>query len=187
MPALSLCGAFASAGYGVFEWTVNSPPPPEPVIIRPAAAPFTLNQVLKVIARKHGVRQGFVRSIIAAESAFRQDVVSPRGAVGLMQLMPDTARDMGVDPTVAEQNVEGGTKYVRWLIGRYGSSGPGLERAIAAYNAGPGTVDKYKGIPPFRETRDYVKRVLTYYRQFERVSNRAKPAALSAALDLTAD
>ena len=123
--------------------------------------------MVRVLARKHGVPQSFVKSIIAAESQFDQAAISPRGAIGLMQLMPETAEELGVDPTIAEQNVEGGTRYLRWLLTRYRNSKNQLQRAVAAYNAGPGNVDKYRGIPPFRETRDYVKRVMAYYKQYE--------------------
>lgn len=181
VPAVCLCGAMTIAGLGAFERTLAflNPPPPEPATIQPAPPPFGLDQIVRIIARKHGVKQGFVKSIIAAESAGHQEAISPRGAIGLMQLMPDTARDLGIDPAIAEQNVEGGTKYLHWLLKRYANSRNGLERAIAAYNAGPGNVDKYKGIPPFQETRDYVKRVMGYYKQFGGVQkNRTWTTAL---------
>jgi soluble lytic murein transglycosylase-like protein len=169
VPAACLCGAMTIAGLGVFERTLAflSPSPPKPAATLPTPPPFHLDQIVRVMARKHGVRQGFIKSIIAAESAGHQEVISPRGAIGLMQLMPDTARDLGIDPAILEQNVEGGAKYLEWLLRRYESQRNGLERAIAAYNAGPGNVDKYRGIPPFRETRDYVRRVLAFYRKFE--------------------
>lgn len=152
-------------------------PPPDPVLTGMAPPPFSLRQVVRAMARKHNVDEQFVRSIIAAESGFRQEVVSHAGAIGLMQLMPDTARDLGVDPSIPEQNVEGGAKYLGWLLNRYRNNRDGLQRAIAAYNAGPGNVDKYRGIPPFQETRQYVKRVLTYYDSFE---GRKKPAVRMA-------
>jgi len=114
-------------------------------------------------AANEGVPPALVKAVIAAESAFRSDAVSHKGAQGLMQLMPDTAEQMGVEnPFEPDQNVRGGTSYLRGLIDRYGDLG----RALAAYNAGPSVVDRYGGIPPFQETRDYVDRVLTYYRRY---------------------
>jgi hypothetical protein len=114
-------------------------------------------------AALEGVPAALVKAVIAAESAFDSQAVSHKGAQGLMQLMPDTAARMGVDnPFEPAQNVRGGTTYLRAMIDRYGD----LSRALAAYNAGPTAVDRYGGIPPYRETRDYVARVLTYYRRY---------------------
>jgi soluble lytic murein transglycosylase len=104
-----------------------------------------------------------VKAVIAAESNFDPAAVSRRGAQGLMQLMPETAAALGVaDPLQPLENVRAGTRYLRLMIDRYGD----LERALAAYNAGPTVVDHYGGIPPYPETRDYVQRVLTYYRHY---------------------
>jgi len=114
-------------------------------------------------AASEGVPPALVKAVIAAESQFRSDAVSRKGAQGLMQLMPETAEQMGVEnPFEPAQNVRGGTSYLRSMIDRYGDLG----RALAAYNAGPSVVDRYGGIPPFDETRDYVDRVLTYYRRY---------------------
>jgi soluble lytic murein transglycosylase-like protein len=124
--------------------------------------------MIQAAARKHKVRPALVRSIVAAESAFNANAVSPRGAIGLMQLMPATAELYGADPLVPEQNIDAGTQYLGALIQKYGRQRNGLKKAIAAYNAGPGTVDRYRGIPPYRETRGYVTRVLSYLRQYER-------------------
>ena len=102
-------------------------------------------------------------AVIAAESLFDSRAVSKKGAQGLMQLMPATAAALGVeDPMVAEQNVNGGVRYLRAMLDRYDD----MSHALAAYNAGPTAVDRYRGIPPYRETRDYVKRVLIYYRHY---------------------
>jgi soluble lytic murein transglycosylase-like protein len=119
-------------------------------------------------AKKHQVPAAFVKSIVAAESNFNCNAVSPRGAIGLMQLMPATAEEYGADPTIPEQNVDAGTHYLRALMDKYGSRRSSLKRVIAAYNAGPGRVDRYHGVPPFRETRAYVVRVLTLLRRYER-------------------
>jgi soluble lytic murein transglycosylase-like protein len=114
-------------------------------------------------ATRQGVPPALVKAVIAAESAFNSQAVSRKGAQGLMQLMPATAASLGVrDAFEPDQNVAGGTSYLRAMIDRYGD----LSRALAAYNAGPKAVDRYGGIPPYRETRAYVDRVLTYYRHY---------------------
>ncbi len=110
-----------------------------------------------------GVPPAIVKAVIHAESAFNASAVSRAGAMGLMQLMPGTARELGVsDPFRAEQNVRGGARYLRHLHDRYGS----WTNTLAAYNAGPTAVDRYQGIPPYAETQQYVRRVLTYYRRY---------------------
>ena len=108
-------------------------------------------------ARLHQVHPDLVKSVIAVESEFDQWAVSSKGARGLMQLMPDTARRLGVaDAFDARQNIFGGTQYLRSLLDQFGGD---LALALAAYNAGPGAVLRYGGIPPYRETRDYVRKV----------------------------
>jgi len=111
----------------------------------------------------HGVPPALVKAVVATESSFNPKAVSAQGAQGLMQLMPATARSLGVvEPLRVEQNLDGGVRYLRSLIDRYGD----WSRALAAYNAGPTAVDRYGGIPPYSETREYVDRVLTYYRRY---------------------
>lgn len=137
----------------------------------PKSNPLPLGQVLSLIttaAAKHNVPAPFVRSIIAAESGFNSEAISPKGAIGLMQLMPETAKQYGADPLKPDENVDAGTHYLRILMDRYHSGRNPLQRVIAAYNAGPGMVDKYRGIPPFRETRGYVVRVLAFMHRFSR-------------------
>lgn len=85
-----------------------------------------------------------------------------------MQLMPETAHQFGVDPTVPEQNIDAGAGYLSWLLQRYADKRDQLRRTIAAYNAGPGAVERYHGVPPFRETRTYVSRVLRLYKVYKR-------------------
>jgi soluble lytic murein transglycosylase len=115
-------------------------------------------------ARANDVPPALVKAVIAAESMFDSEAVSHAGAQGLMQLMPDTARSLGVeDPFRPDENVRGGTEYLRAMLDRYGD----FSRALAAYNAGPRAVDRHQGVPPYRETRDYVRRVLTYYRHYD--------------------
>ena len=128
--------------------------------------------MIKVSAEKHKVRAALVKGIVAAESAFNANAISAKGAVGLMQLMPSTAEQYGVDPLIPEQNIDGGTRYLGVLLQRYKKYRNGMTRAIAAYNAGPGVVDRYRGVPPYKETRGYVTRVLAYMKQFERERGR---------------
>jgi soluble lytic murein transglycosylase len=119
--------------------------------------------LILLTALEHNVSPALVKAVIAAESLFDADAVSHKGAQGLMQLMPTTASALGVsDPFSADQNVRGGVRYLREMLDRYGDMG----RAIAAYNAGPTAVDRYRGIPPYPETRAYVQRVMTYYRHY---------------------
>jgi soluble lytic murein transglycosylase len=119
--------------------------------------------LIGLTAREIDVQPALVKAVIAAESNFDPAAVSRKGARGLMQLMPDTAQQLGVDdPHQPTENVRGGTRYLRSMLDRYGD----LSRAIAAYNAGPTAVDRYGGVPPYPETRDYVNRVLTYYRAY---------------------
>jgi soluble lytic murein transglycosylase-like protein len=112
---------------------------------------------------RHRVDHRLVESLIEMESSFNPSAVSRAGAMGLMQLMPAVARRYGVrDALNAAQNVDAGVRHLRGLILRYGGD---VELALAAYNAGPGAVDKFNGVPPYRETREYVLRVIYRYRQ----------------------
>lgn len=121
-----------------------------------------LIQIVDEIAAAEGVDTFLARAIIQAESAFNYRARSHAGALGLMQLMPATAERFGVtDPFDPRQNISGGVKYLRWLNDYYKGD---LEKVVAAYNAGEGAVNRYKGIPPFRETRAYVPRVLGLFR-----------------------
>jgi soluble lytic murein transglycosylase-like protein len=151
---------------------------PLPVAAPPAEPTKRVNTdaLIRAAAEKHRVPAAFIKSIVAAESNFDCDAISPKGAIGLMQLMPKTAEEYGVDPSIPEQNVDGGTRYLRVLMDRYHRHENSLKRVIAAYNAGPGNVDRYRGVPPFRETRGYVVRVLTFLRQFQREEGRGATA-----------
>ena len=123
-------------------------------------------------AAKYRVPPAFVTSIVAAESNFNCGAISPKGAIGLMQLMPETAQQYGADPTVPAENIDAGTRYLHWLMLRYKNHRMSMQRVIAAYNAGPGVVDRYRGIPPYHETRCYVTRVLNFFKHFQRTHYR---------------
>ena len=123
-------------------------------------------------ARLNGLNVDFVLSIAAVETCFNSRAVSPVGAKGLMQLMPATAKRFGVRSRInARQNVRGGTKYLKFLMKRYKHN---MKHAAAAYNAGEGRVDRYKGVPPYRETRRYVKNVLRVYDKLTKHRNKNK-------------
>ncbi|MCK5814008.1 MAG: lytic transglycosylase domain-containing protein [Cocleimonas sp.] len=127
------------------------------------ARPF--KATIEKYAHKHDLNADFVLAIAAVETCFNSRAVSPVGAKGLMQLMPATAKRFGVrQRSNARQNVSGGTKYLKFLMKRYKHN---MRFAAAAYNAGEGRVDRYKGVPPYRETRRYVKDVLRVYNKLK--------------------
>lgn len=127
-----------------------------------AAAPGGFQAALTEACQRNQLDPSLVRAVIQAESGGDAKAVSKAGAVGLMQLMPETARDLGVqDPRDPAANVAGGTRYLREMLDRFGK----LPEALAAYNAGPGAVERHGGIPPYAETRAYVQRVMQLYGQ----------------------
>jgi hypothetical protein len=131
-------------------------PPAEPALEPPR--PLTIEEIVTAASRRYGLDPDIVLSLIHAESAFNPKAVSPKGAQGLMQLMPQTASRMGVDnPMDAAANVDGGTHYLRELLDRYNRD---LTKALAAYNAGPQRVQQYRGVPPYPETITYITRVI---------------------------
>jgi soluble lytic murein transglycosylase-like protein len=129
----------------------------------------SFDEMLVRAAMQQGLEPEFVRSVARIESNLRQDAISNKGAIGLMQLMPGTAAILGVNAKNAEENVLGGAKFLRELLLRYNGD---ATLALAAYNAGPGAVQKYNGVPPYLETRKYVIRVLQEYKKLQ---DTAKP------------
>jgi soluble lytic murein transglycosylase-like protein len=126
--------------------------------------------LLAKAAADQGLPPELVRSVAKIESAFNQKAISAKGAIGLMQLMPGTAAELGVRAEQAEENAQGGAKYLRDLLLRYHYDSA---LALAAYNAGAGAVDKYRGVPPYVETRQYVLKVLREYEREHKVNQRA--------------
>ena len=128
----------------------------------PAGPEQSINELVEESARNHGVDPLLVHSVIKAESNYNPNAVSNKGAQGLMQLMPATARDLGVkNPMNPKENIEGGVKFLKYLQTQFND--PAL--ALAAYNAGEGAVRRYNWIPPYPETQDYVVKVARNYRQ----------------------
>jgi len=129
------------------------------------AASFRYDRLIELASQTHKLSPDLVKAVIHAESRFQPKAVSHRGARGRMQLMPATAGELGVDdPFDAWQNIEGGTRYLGQLVRRFEGD---INLALAAYHAGATTVQRYGGVPPYRETRRYVKRVLTLYRRYD--------------------
>ncbi|HLG55497.1 MAG TPA: lytic transglycosylase domain-containing protein [Vicinamibacterales bacterium] len=164
---------------------------PSYVTTTPAESPSARERYDSIVlehCNRHSLRPELVRAVIQVESGYNPRALSPKGAMGLMQLMPDTARLLGVQrPYDPEENIRGGTRYLRLLLDKYQGN---EELALAAYNAGSGAVDRHgKRVPPFKETREYVKKVgsaagsappgsrrkLMIYKTLEVVDGRAVP------------
>jgi len=131
-------------------------PAPEP----PPAPERSIDEIVEALAAEIGLHPDLVHSVIQTESAYDPEAVSHKGAIGLMQLMPETARELAVDPWRPEENLAGGSRYLRELLERYEGRDDQVIRAIAAYNAGPAAVDRHDGVPPYAETQWFVRRVL---------------------------
>src|SRR5690348_10405291 len=161
-----------------FEKDTSPPPPPEPSA-QPAPMPaFHAKNIAEVVgpaSEKHLIDPALINSVIRAESGFNPHAVSPKGAQGLMQLMPGTASKLGVQNAFEPAaNVEGGTAYLHELLEQYNWD---LVKALAAYNAGPQRVRQYGGVPPYRETHAYVARIIRDFNRHKLAQQHAKPVA----------
>ena len=124
-----------------------------------------LQDVIKFYADLYRLETALVQAVIKAESNFNPKAISSKGALGMMQLLPETARDMGVrNPFDVEDNIRGGSRYLRLMLDQFNNK---LDLALAAYNAGPGAVRRHGGIPPYEETRTYVERVKRYLYEYQ--------------------
>jgi len=157
--------------------TFPDPPQPAPTPVAPVALPVvTVPELLTAAGAQHHIDADLLASVIRAESGGRANAVSRTGARGLMQLMPGTAHQLGVNDSFRpDQNIAGGTTYLDQLLARYDplNDTHGLALALAAYNAGPAAVDRYHGIPPYRETRAYVVRVMNEFKRRKLALERA--------------
>jgi soluble lytic murein transglycosylase-like protein len=135
------------------------------ILAEPAAESLNPKALIDRAAARYDLPPEFLHAVVAAESSYDASALSPKGAIGLMQLMPDTAAMYGADPNDPEQNVDAGTRYLRDLLLMYKDKDNQLSMTLAAYNAGPGNVQKYNGVPPYRETRNYVSKILRKYKQ----------------------
>lgn len=154
------------AGNGAVVWSGDAEPAPASIDEVPAdaitsigagRAPLAYAALVDSIAAAHDLSPALLEALVWQESCWRQGAVSPKGARGLAQLMPATARELGVDAADARANLIGGARYLRRMLDMFDGD---VERALAAYNAGPGRVQRARGIPAIRETRDYVARII---------------------------
>ena len=138
--------------------TDAAPQPIEPRMTPPLIT--DPRELVRDAARRSGLPPAFVESVALVESAFRPEAISPKGAIGIMQLMPATAKALGADPHDPRENVEAGTRLLRDLLVKYDGD---VVKALSAYNAGEGAVARYRGLPPYAETRSYVNKVIGAY------------------------
>ena len=151
--------AAAVVAFETEEYTAPAAPPAPPKVAAPVPVrdPQTL---VRDAALRSGLPPSLVESVARVESALRPEAVSPKGALGVMQLMPATARALDADPRDTAQNIDAGTRLLRELLIKYDGD---VVKALSAYNAGAGAVDRYHGMPPYPETQDYVDKVIRTY------------------------
>ena len=154
------------------EEEVAAPPPvaPTPPPAPEPAVKLTPQALIDRAAEAHGLPREILHSVARIESAYKVDAVSKAGAIGIMQLMPATAAYLNADPNDPEQNVDAGAKLLRQLLIKYKNYPDQVRRALAAYNAGSGAVDRYNGVPPYQETQLYVEKVLGQYWKLNRAN-----------------
>lgn len=140
---------------------VPPPPAPEAPVVAEKPAPRDPKIIVREAAGKYALPPAFVESVAKVESAMKTNAVSKKGAIGVMQLMPETAKALSADANDPEQNIDAGTRLLRELLIKYNGD---VAKALAAYNAGTGAVDKYNGVPPYPETEDYVGKVIQSYK-----------------------
>jgi len=139
-------------------------PEPAPAVAVPVPQ-LTPKQLIDEAAERHGLPPAIVHALALTESAYQQKAVSPKGAIGVMQLMHATAQALGADPSDLAANIDAGTRLLRDLLLKYQDGPNPVRRALAAYNAGEGAVQRYQGVPPYRETQTYVEKVIQRYYQ----------------------
>src|SRR5579871_3169390 len=172
-PDLSSSNSTESKTPGLANYTRNAPAS----VGKSIQTPVDLNEVVNIASGRYRLDPDLVNSVIKAESGFNVRAVSPKGAQGLMQLMPGTASQLGVPNAFDPQaNVEGGTKYLRELLERYNFD---MVKALAAYNAGPQRVEQFGGVPPYYETRAYVARIVRDFNK-KKVAQKGTAGAVSA-------
>jgi soluble lytic murein transglycosylase-like protein len=156
--------ASAITAFETEDYVPPAPPESPTSVPQPLAQPkLDPRELVTQAAERVGLPPAIVHSIARAESGYREDAVSPKGALGIMQLMPATAADLHADPRDPAQNADAGARYLRDLLEKYENDPHQVSKAVAAYNAGPAAVDKYHGVPPYAETVQYVNRVLKEY------------------------
>jgi Transglycosylase SLT domain len=186
----SVPAAIGAASTNSGAATINAVAKPTPTAPAPqpgkarTLTPEELQAAVNAASDKHLLDADLINSVIRAESGFNARAVSPKGARGLMQLMPQTATNLGVGNAFdAKDNVDGGTRYLRWLLERYNYD---LVKALAAYNAGPRRVEQYRGVPPYHETRAYVARIIKDYNR-KKLAQQKSAASAAHAKQKTAD
>jgi soluble lytic murein transglycosylase-like protein len=153
-------------------------PAPPPAFAFRSTRPNPTQRMIDEAAWRHGLPPAIVHAVAQAESAYNQKAVSPVGAIGVMQLMPYTAAALGANPRDEAENIDAGTRYLREMLVKFQNHPDQVAMALAAYNAGPGAVQRYRGVPPYSETQTYVRRVIGKYEKMATVAN-AEPGLQS--------